>query len=289
MPLPHFFIVGVPKAGTTALYNYLSQHPQIYLPPCKEPHYFSYSGESLPCWGIKTTSAYEKLFQTAVAHQIIGEASTWYLYSTTAANQIYQKLPRSKIIVLLRQPVERAYSSWAFRVQCGWEPIQDFEKAIEVETARIQSRCEWDFHYLSAGFYYPQLKRYFDHFPREQIRVYLQEDFKQDPIAVIRDVLDFLSVDGSYITDFSMNYNVTQLPKSRLVNQFLTKQNLTKSFLKAFIPNSLRCQLSAQLRTFNQTKVPPLSVELRRKLTTQYQEDIHKTEALTGCDLSSWQ
>ncbi|MDY7020400.1 MAG: sulfotransferase, partial [Cyanobacteriota bacterium] len=88
MRMPNFLMLGTPKAGTTAIYNYLKQHPQIYMPPFKEPHFFSFEGEQKPHWGIQTLEDYQALFQEATSEQIIGEASTWYLYSQTAAERI---------------------------------------------------------------------------------------------------------------------------------------------------------------------------------------------------------
>ena len=288
MSLPNFFIVGTPKAGTTALYNYLRQHPDIYLPECKEPHFFSYVGESLPEWGIPEIEAYKQLFNSARGGQVIGEASTWYLYSSTAAEQIHRLLPDSKIIVVLRQPVERAYSSWSFRLQCGWEPIQNFEQAIEAELSRIQSGFSWDFHYLNTGFYYSQLKRYFDLFRRDQIKVYLQEDLKADTAALMQDIFRFLEVDDSYTTDVSEKHNVTRIPKNRWINQFLSKETSVKSFLKKVMPNSLRSTASHRLRKLNNTSVPLLSTEMHQKLTLKYREDIGKTAKLIDRDLSGW-
>lgn len=119
MPLPTFLIVGAPKAGTTSLYHYLRSHPDVFMSEAKEPHYFSYAGEGQPAWGMRSLDAYEALFDSVHGERATGEASTWYLYSETAAEEIYRALPNTQIIILLRNPIGRAYSSWSYRVQMG--------------------------------------------------------------------------------------------------------------------------------------------------------------------------
>jgi hypothetical protein len=195
MPLPNFLIIGAPKAGTTALYEYLQQHPAVFMSHPKEPHFFTYQPDHWPAWAIRHRADYEHLFASAGDAQAIGEASTWYLYSRHAAQAIRQAIPQVKLIALLRQPVDRAYASYGFRQQCGWEDLATFEQAIQHEPQRIAQGMPWDYHYLQAGFYSQQLQRYFDHFDRGQIRVVLQEDLKTDASGVVRSLFRFLEID----------------------------------------------------------------------------------------------
>lgn len=288
MIMPNFLILGTPKAGTTSIYNYLNQHPQIYLPSFKEPHFFSYEGEKKPQWGIKSLEAYSLLFDGVTRETAIGEASTWYLYSHTAAKQIRDRLPKAKLIAILRNPMERAYSSWAFRVQCGWESIANFEQAIQAEASRRSNNWEWDFHYLQAGFYYKQIKRYYDLFPKEQVRVYLYEDLKANPTGLLQIIYQFLNVDDTFTPDISIKHNTTSLPRFDFLNLFLTQKSKTKDFFKTLLPYRFRQTLASQLRQENQVKISPLTLDLRQQLLSLYREDIFKLEDLLNQDLSKW-
>ena len=185
---PDFLIVGAQKCGTTSLFQYLDEHPQVYTSPEKEPHFYSYVGEKRPHWGMEEVDNYTSLFQEASPEQHCVEASTWYLYSTTAAEQIRQYAPDTKCIALLRQPVDRAYSSWSFRVQQGWETLS-FEEAIAEEEKRIEQGKPWDVHYLHAGLYFEQVRRFYSQLGRDQVRIFLFEDFRNDPEEVAEGVV----------------------------------------------------------------------------------------------------
>lgn len=288
MVLPNFLIIGTPKAGTTAIYHYLNQHPEIYFSPEKEPHFFSFIGEQKPHWGVKTLAEYEKLFKAVTTEKAIGEASTWYLYSQSAAKQIRKYLPNVKLIIILRNPIERAYSSWAFRVQCGWESIIDFEQALQAEENRISNNYEWDFHYLKTGFYYHQIQRYFNLFSKEQIFICTYDELKDDSPSLIQDIFNFLEVDNSFIPDTSIRHNQTQLPKNKIFNRFLTKSSCWKNIIKIFVPDNIRKKLQNKITITNQTSVPKLSQKIKTKYTSLYEEDILKTSELSSIDVSQW-
>ncbi|MEQ8381958.1 MAG: sulfotransferase domain-containing protein [Coleofasciculus sp. A1-SPW-01] len=286
--LPNFIIIGAPKCGTTAIFNYLNQHPQIYMPSCKEPHFFSFEGENKPHWGIPNLEAYGTLFEGVTDEIAIGEASTWYLYSKTASERIQYHLPEAKLIAILRNPVERAYSSWAFRVQCGWESITNFEQALQAEQSRICDNREWDFHYLQSGFYYTQIKRYFDLFPREQIKIYLHEDLKADPVGLLQDIFQFLNIDSNFVPDVSVKHNITSSPRNNYLKLFLARKSRLKSIVKSIIPNKLRQNVVVQLRQYNRVKPSPLLPDIRQRFSQVCKEDILKLENLIERDLSNW-
>lgn len=288
MVLPNFLIVGTPKSGTTSLYHYLNQHPEIYFSSHKEPHFFSFIGEQKPHWGIKTIAEYEKLFEDATNEKAIGEASTWYLYSKSAAEQIKKYIPNVKLIIILRNPIERAYSSWAFQIQCGWESIVDFEEALQAEKNRMKNGCGWDFHYLHTGFYYKQIQRYFNLFSREQIKIYTHDDLKQNCTFVIKDIFDFLEVDNSFVPDTSIRHNSTRLPKNQLINLFFKKNSYYKEAIKALIPHSLRKKMREKVLYSNSSSTYNLSQELKAKYTLLYKDDILKTSELSKLDFSHW-
>jgi hypothetical protein len=288
MVLPNFLIIGTPKAGTTAVYKYLDRHPEIYFSSIKEPHFFSFIGEQKPHWGVKTLAEYEQLFAEVKNEKAIGEASTWYLYSQTAAEQIKQHIPHAKLIIMLRNPIDRAYSSWAFRVQCGWESIANFERALAMESDRIKNNYEWDFHYLQSGFYAEQIGRYLKLFSRNQIHICLYEDFRSNPSAAIHNIFNFLEVDCTFKPDTSVKHNVTYLPKNTLVNSLFSNRSNLKRSIKALIPESLRNLVITKIRQNNQLQLPPLSPQIKQQYISLYREDILKTAKLIDRDISQW-
>ena len=262
MAMPNFIILGCPRAGTSSLYRYLKQHPQIFMSPLKEPHFFSYEGEKSPRWGVSDIEAYRALFKGVVDETVIGEASVWYLYSNTAAERIRYHIPEAKLIANLRNPVERAYSQWAYNVRHNREPITDFGLALQAEDRRIRNNELWDFQYLNSGFYCQQIKRFQDAFDSDQLRVYLYEDFKNNPTDMFLDIFSFLGVDDTFMPDMSIRYNASMLLRSRKIEQFWLKKNFAKSILKPLIPDGLRNYVSNYLHNLNSVKLAPLSSEL---------------------------
>ena len=189
MTLPNFLIIGAAKGGTTSIAEYLKQHPQIYISPIKEPFFFSLEGQKPSFCGpgdqhafslaVTDIADYRQLFEGVKNEVAIGEASTTYLYTSHSAEKIYQYIPQVKLIAVLRNPVERAYASYLHLVRDGYETIMDFSEALNQEQQRIHDNWMLLWHYKQVGFYYSQLKHYFNRFNPQQIKVYLYDDLKQ--------------------------------------------------------------------------------------------------------------
>jgi len=261
MPIPNFLVIGAAKAGSTSLYAYLNQHPQIYMSPLKEANFFAVEGEKLAFCGpgdqdyinrfsITDIKEYCDLFQKVSDEIAIGEVSPLYLYSSKAPERIQHYIPDAKLIAVLRNPVARAYSAFLHLVRDRREPLRDFAQALQEESARIANHWEFIWHYQQAGFYYVQLQRYFARFSPEQISVYLFEDFNLKPVEMLQDVFRFLGVDETFMTDASMKHNASVMPG-----------NLSK---------------------------PPLTIEVRQQLIGVYREDIYRLQELIQRDLSHW-
>lgn len=293
MVLPNFLIIGSAKSGTTSIAQYLNQHPQIYISPIKEPFFFSFQEEKIDFCGpgdhlslrlaVNNLESYEKLFDGVSSETSIGEASTSYLYTPQAAKRIYNRLPNVKLIAVLRHPVDKAYSSFLHQLREGYEPLTDFSEALRQENRRIQSNWMYFWHYRNNGFYYSKLKRYYDLFPREQIKVYLYDDFRKNPYEFIKNILNFLDVDGSFVPDLSVKYNISGIPRSRLFYNLITKNKFVKKSCKLLVPRSFR----QKVRSYSLAK-PELPEDLRQSLLSQYQEDIVKLQNLIRRDLSLW-
>lgn len=294
--MPNFLIIGAMKAGTTALYSYLEQHPEVYMSPVKEPNFFSFEGERLDFRapqdqeGINRTSVtdiedYRALFRGARGKVAIGEASHWYLYHPRAPERIKRHIPHAKLIAILRNPVDRAYSQFLHFVRDGQEPLTDFAQALREEESRV--RDHWAFgRYASRGFYYPQIRRYYDLFDRGQIKVYLYEDLRTDALALLQDVFRFLEVDPAFVPALSVEPNVSGIPRNRILHTMLTRSRRTKDVLRRHLPARM-LRYANEIKNRNLIK-PQLSPELRHQLTEMYREDILKLENLVGRDLSGW-
>jgi hypothetical protein len=209
-PRPDFFIVGAFKSGTTALYEYLRRHPQVFMPFLKEPHFF---GDDLTRhYGRMSLTEYLALFHDARPGQRVGEASTWYLYSESAPREIQAFSPQAQIIIQLRNPVDVMYAQHAqlrFRAD---EDLPDFAIALEAEPARRQGqrlppppvRPETLLYRQSVRFS-DQVERYLDVFGRQRVHVVLFDDLATDTAATYRSVLEFLGVDPTFRPDFAVH------------------------------------------------------------------------------------
>jgi hypothetical protein len=303
MTLPNFLIIGAMKSGTTSLYYYLKQHPQIYMSSVKEPNFFALEGSNLDFDGaegkeriqrwIKRESVtnigeYRALFRGAASALAIGEASPMYLYSPEAPYRIRYYVPEAKLITILRNPVERAYSAFLYMTRDGREPLNGFSQALQAEETRMHANWEWIWHYKHLGFYYTQLKRYFDVFDRAQIKVYLYEDLRADLPRVLQDIFRFLEVDEAFVPDTSLRHNVSGTPKSGFLPRLILRRNPVKTVLRPLFPRGLRQRISVGLRSRSLVEAPPLAPEVRRELLEVYRDDVLKLENLIERDLSGW-
>ena len=216
---PNFFIVGAARSGTSSFYYYLKGHPEIYMSELKEPHFFSAMNDgqdrSKYYLGKVVTDepSYHSLFEGAGTETVVGEASTGYLYDEGAANRIYAVAPEAKIIVILRNPIERAFSHYSMHVAGGTQRNGFYDAVLE-DQARSPKGLGFSYLYVERGLYYSQVKRYFDTFGSDQVRVYLFEDFESETATVVRDACLFLDVpylDGDFFVP-EKKYRALALP-----------------------------------------------------------------------------
>ena len=291
--MPNFLIIGAAKAGTTALHEYLQQHPQIYMTPNKETNFFAFEGEeinfrgigdkALKDFSITDLETYQNQFAAVTTEKAIGEACPSYLYYPQAATRIKQYLPNVRLIVILRNPIDRAYANFLHIVRDDRETCRDFSLALQEETTRIANNWEWFWHYIQIGFYGKQLKHYYQLFAPNQIKVYLYEDLKNNAIATLQDIFHWLEVDDTFVPDVALRPNKSGMPKNKLLHQILTKPNPLKSFLKPLFPAQIRQKIQHQ-----NLNTPPISQEARQKLLDLYRADIFQCQDLIQRDLSAW-
>jgi len=298
MTMPNFLIIGAGKSGTTSLYHYLKQHPEVYMSPVKEPKFFALEGKKLDFRGpnddahmnrksVTDLDAYRALFRGVADEKAVGEASPLYLYSPEAPARIRRYIPEARLIAILRNPVDRAFSSYLHCIRDRGEPLKDFAQALREEETRIENGWGPIWHYKHVGFYSAQLERYFDTFRRDQIKVFLYEDLQDDPVGMLQSIFRFLGVGDARLPDISLRHNISGVPRSRLVHELLNKPNPIKSAFRPLLPAKLRKRLNHNLTGRNLVK-PQLSPEVRRQLIKAYSEDILKVQELIDRDLSGW-
>jgi hypothetical protein len=301
MTMPNFLVIGAMKSGTTALYYYLKQHPQVYMSPVKEPNFFAFEGEEPRSewdkeqrWVHRSTvtniEAYRALFRRATNEKALGEASHWYLYKPKAVERIKHLVPEAKMIAVLRNPVERAYSHFLHSVRTGTEPLTDFAEALRADGSGARSETERE-DYVGRGLYHKQLSRYFDTFDRDQMSIYLYEDFKKAPVETLQDIFRFLEIDKTFTPDVSRKRNVSGYPKSKALDRILRGSYPVRNALKVYLPPRLRWSLSKvydDLETRNTAKPPEIGPEVKRELIEVFRDDVLKLQELINRDLSAW-
>jgi hypothetical protein len=296
MTMPNFLVIGAGKSGTTALHRYLKQHPQIFMSTPKELRFFPFENQKPEFRGpgddIDTASMvtnidlYRGHFAAGADYPARGESSPLYLYYPQTAGCIRHHIPEAKLIAILRHPADRAYSQFLMKKRDGRESL-GFGDALAAEARRISDGWSHHWHYRQRGLYAVQLKRYFDLFRREQLRIYLYEDYVADPVGFMQDIFRFLNVDDTFVPDMSVRHNESNIPRSRSLQVYFLEPRASKNLLKQFLPTKLSRRIGDRLRRLNLTK-PPFPVELRRQLTEGYREDIIQLQDMLQRDLSHW-
>ena len=299
MKLPNFLIVGAAKSGTTALYRYIKQHPNIYMPSRKEPHYFSFTEKTKQTNGpgdyvrtaITDFHQYQSLFNNADSFPAVGEASPTYLYIPGTAERIYSIIPDTKIIAILRHPAERAFSAYMHLVRDGYEKSLDFEDALAKESERIKQNWGPIWHYTKSGYYYEQLERYYEIFNHQKIKVIIYDDFKKHPEDVIKSIFKFLEINEFFEPDMSAKPNVSGLPRSKfaqsVISYFFDHDNPIRNLSRVIFPEEVRWKFTSNIRN-NNLLHHSLSLETRHNLIDLFHDDILKLQNLINCDLSNW-
>ncbi|NET33508.1 MAG: sulfotransferase [Cyanothece sp. SIO1E1] len=303
MKLPNFLIIGVEKSGTTSIYNYLKQHPQIYMSPVKETNFLEKNWEEIDAEirakinlervrsgrkeRIDTFDKYCQLFEAATDEIALGEVSPNYLFHyQSSSERILKYVPHAKLIAMLRNPVERAYSDYLMHVR-------DVIGTTRSLSEQLQYRSNSSFT-LRKGLYSEPLEYFFAKFNRDQIKIYLYEDFCQDPIGIMQDMYRFIGVDDAFCPDMTKRSQVAQVPKVESLNALLKTKNPLRStaaaILKFILPLEVRQNLRSSLINMNSQgkEKAQLAAEERQQLIEFYRGDILKLQDLLGRDLSAW-
>lgn len=285
---PSFFIVGAPKAGTTALYDYLSVHPEVCMSTDKEPNFFSadeirqqalYYNKSNP----QTTEEYHSLFKAAEQHKIAGEGSVSYLFYPKVAERIYSYNPGARIIISLRDPVHRAFSHYQMDYSLGLVK-NSFDEILHDGKTKPSLRLFYQ-QYIELGFYAGQIKRYMDTFPSGQILILLHEDLIHQPEPSLKKLSEFLSISFNQQQGELRQVNVSGAPGSGIIRRIYQNETARK-FLASVMNEEIRLKIKSKL--FSKKNLPVLSEKTQQLLQQLYKDDIRQTANLIHQNLDHW-
>ena len=292
MRLPNFFIVGAPKAGTSALSEYLGQHPNIFMAKPKESHFFA---DDLP--GMRTAHSLEQylaLFEPASdTHIAVGEASVWYLFSSTALHNIRKFNPAARIILMLRNPIELVYSLHSQSLMSTDEDLPDFRAAWRLQDERAAGRhipetCREPalLQYRYTGLLGKQLQNALKIFPKEQLHICLFDDFKRDTKSSYETTCDFLGVSKTPQPEFTI-VNANKYYRSRRIAELVERP--PEIFSRKIVGFKLS-HIRKLMRRINSKTAPRQIMDnaLRKQLSDYFRTDIHLLETLIERDLSHW-
>ncbi len=285
-----FMIIGAQKAGSSSLHYYLSQHPEIFMPELKDIQYFERDEYYKQLEDILNI-----IYKNLNDEKFIGGSDVNLLYFYYVAERIYKYNPKIKLIAILRNPVDRAYSAYWAAVRDGFETCKTFEEALEKEKERRHGtlRERGILTYLEHGHYDEQLEHYFKVFPKEQIYIILTEDLKTNPAETLRKLLLWIGAtpDVSYI-DFKRKRNVSSISKALWLQRFLMAEGFHAKIYRR-LPPEMRIfinKIYLKFREINSKpfKYPPMNPETRKKLIEYYRPHTERLSKMINRDLSQW-
>ena len=300
MALPDFLVAGVPKAGTTALHAALSGHPGLYLSQIKEPKFFLTDGPPPTRGGpgdaltyrehVWERARYEALFDAAPPGTLCGEATPLYLYDAAAMGRIRALIPDVKLIVIIRDPVERAHSNWTHLWSAGLEPEGDFLRACAEEPGRVAAGWAPFWHYTALGRYGEQLQRAVRLFSREQLLVLRYRVLIDSPAQALDQICAFLGVETGRLAQIPRE-NVTAHPEHTLAHQAVALGMRASNALGRILPGTAATAATHRLERYLQRgrrERQPLSWEQRQALLPRFEDDVRLLGTLLCEDFTDW-
>lgn len=308
-PLIHFAVIGVVKGGTTSLYHYLNSHPEVYLPPVKETNHFA-AADIRPELFLKTYARdsdldldayitggmkqqvhiahvnspehYQALFSHSDGETAIGEISNSYMICPSAAGALHECNPEAKIIVVLRNPIGRAWSQYLMNLREAKTDDPDFVRELERDHAASPSGWGINHQYLELGKYAEQLERYILRFGRHRVLPVFFEDYKVDPAETLKKICTFLEIDDTFQFDFSEKSNKAGLPRFPLINKLMVESGAIAA-AKKLTPKALRKKFAEALYT--DKNIPKLKEEHRIWLREYYRAQVAALAEMIGSEV----
>lgn len=276
--LPNFICPGVQKSATTTLFEILRQHPAIYLPSRKEVHFFD--SDAAYQRGIRF---YQSKYYPQTDAEIVGDITPNYIFSEECPSRIHRFLGSDiKLLFLLRDPVQRAYSHYWMNVRKGFER-ESFGETIRLEDKRCREsrRSRMVYSYTERGLYFRQIQRFLAYFPKDRMKFVLFEEFCADIPGTIREILVYLGVDPDVALNYFFESNPVSMPRHRLVNNLIYRWPTRK-----LLPGEFKNRID-RLNSVPFQK-PPMAKETRDDLARIFADDINSLEEFLGRSLEGW-
>jgi hypothetical protein len=303
MGMPDFIVIGAPKAGSTAVHAALVQHPELFLSTPKEPKYFMTGGtpprradqrgpgdaHSAQEW-IWSRERYEALFDAAPPGTLRGESTPFYLWDSAAHHRIAAAIPNVKLIAVIRDPVDRAYSNWTHLRSDGLEPEPDFLTACNLEEQRIAEGWAPFWRYLELGRYGEQLTNLYQHFAPEQVFVVRYRELIDDPVRILDSIAEFLGITPGIMREIPRS-NMSAWAAPTPVNHALRVTMRAGAVLGSYVPPQYWRQAQKPLLAAlhrGDAHRPSLPVEVRRALVARFTDDVAVLEAMLGRSFQDW-
>lgn len=293
---PTFLIIGAARSGTTALYDLVRQHPRVFMSAIKEPNYFAFEGEPLDWRGpgkefvnnsVARWEDYCALFAPAAEGMARGEASPLYLWAPQAARRIKARLPDVKMVAVLRNPVEQAFSHYLYARAQMIEPLDSFEAALEAEPQRLRDHWQPLFQYSSFPRYGEQLERFYAEFPEDRLQIFLYEDYRSDPAAMLRRIFGFIGVEDRFEPDFTRETNMGGQPRHAWLQALVMRPNPVASLAALVVPPDARRAIRDMVSRRNLAR-DAMPARARALLVERLSDDISRLQRLLKRDLSHW-
>jgi Sulfotransferase family len=282
---PNFFIVGAAKAGTTSLYAGLREHPEVFMSYPKEPHHFTQVNPPHQLrWhfeGYTDPHRYLRLFAGSDSFKAVGEASTSYLWHPQVARRIRKQVPGARIIISLRDPVERAYSHYLMHVREGIQSLRFYDALVE-DMKRTDEAWAISHFYVGKGCYAKQVRRYLEVFGRDRVKIVLFDDLKRDPGAKMREVVRFLGLDPAPLAriDAARVSNPYRASRGRWA-EFLAGNRLSRMLGETIVPRRLGSFIYEHFLLKGADK-PPMDPRALALLLEIYEPEVDELERMVG-------
>ena len=275
---PNFFIVGAPRAGTTSLYEYLKNCENVFMSPIKETYFFSpnVNMKLILSKPVKNQKDYQKLFHNVKTEKAIGEATPSYLWDPDSAKLIHEKIPNARIIIILRNPIDRAFSHYLWLVSLGKENLS-FSEAIKKS---LSAKPDFSGRIIDGGMYSNQIQRYLDEFGQKQIKIIIFEEFLKNPKLFLEDTLKFLDIDSNPPEIFEA-FNSYVEPRGKLAKSIIQNKFLQK--LGTSLPQTIASQATKILD--KKAVKPKISESNIKMLKNIYSEDVKNLKSILNKDL----
>jgi hypothetical protein len=310
---PNLYLVGAPKSGTTSLYHYLDQHPQIFMSPLKEPNFHAEEirlhnlteemklvvesqaadlrayldgdmSTKFTASPVAEHSDYIRLFQNAKAEKVLGEASVCYLWSPTAPENIARMCPEAKILMVLRDPADRAFSQYLHMLTVS-KTFLSFREYVEACVRSSGTRIGALYPFLHFGRYFEQVARYLKYFPRKQLLILFYDEYQRNPINLVRNIFEFLDVDPDFLPDMRRRHMIASVPRAHRLHRVLHPVTQWAPLKQM---NTPRLRRGLKRLAFRSRESMSMDVRDRAFLVGFYREDIQRLSVLVGRDLGAW-